>query len=110
MIHRDRIIVRRDSCRRVVAPESPDGEGSGADEPEIVYGTVVTEQTVGKLEPFGTRLIAENFYRLVLPADFDTSGNVQLGWRGWWTQRGSAITPIMVGGRVHHYEAIVKAP
>ncbi|OMC09226.1 hypothetical protein [Mycolicibacterium fortuitum] len=99
MIHRDRITIhfKRD-----------DGE----DAEQVVYGTVVTEQSAGTLEPFGQGLVYKNVYRLILPAslDMDAVGGKGMVSFGDRTARlETAITPSYVHGRIHHYEAIVKA-
>lgn len=99
MIGRDRIVV---NFRR-------DGEA----ESQTVYGTVVTEQLDGKLEPFGNALVFQNFYRLIFPRTLDLSiGSIvtvdfgtKLGAR-----LASSIVPVYdARGRVHHYEGVVRS-
>ena len=99
MIGRDRIVVNF--------------KQDGVPVTRTVYGIVVTEQVDGKLEPLGTSLVFQNFYRLIFPRRLDLRGatgiTVTFGTRTN-VRLESAITPIYdARGRVRHYEGIVRS-
>ncbi|WP_460355840.1 hypothetical protein [Mycobacterium sp. ZZG] len=93
MIGRDRIVVRW---------KNSDGDPVE----KIVHGVVVTEHLDGKLEPFGSSLVFQNFYRLIFPRTLDLAGAqaITVSFRNRTNVRlESAITPIYdARGRVHH--------
>lgn len=99
MIGRDRITV---NFKRDGVPHS-----------RVVYGTVTTEHLDGKLEPFASSLVFQNFYRLTLPRSLDLSPaqNVTVSFGERTNVRlETPITPIYDRhGRIHHYEAVVKS-
>ena len=97
MIGRDRITIHY----------TRDGE----DADQVVYGTVVTEQSAGELVPFSTALVYKNLYRLILPASLDmaaVSGKGRVTFGSRTVRLETAITPSYAHGRIHHYEAVVR--
>lgn len=102
MTGRDRIVVRW---------KNRDGDPVE----KVVYGIVVTEHLDGKLEPLATRLVFQNFYRLIMPRTLDLTGSgagsITVSFHNRTNVRlESAITPVYDGrGRVHHYEGVVRS-
>ncbi|RUP03033.1 MAG: hypothetical protein EKK34_22105 [Mycobacterium sp.] len=80
----------------------------------VVHGVVVMDQLDGKLEPFASRLIFANYYRLILPRSLnlpERASAITVSFRDKTNARPeSAITPVLdARGRIHHYEVIVKS-
>lgn len=89
------------------------GRVDGTEFSRVYYGVVITEQIDGKLEPFGSTLIFQNYYRLILPRSLDLSGasivSVDFG-----TKVGARLDKPFVRvydarGRVRHWEAVVRS-
>lgn len=79
----------------------------------VVYGIVTTEHLDGKLEPFASSLVFQNFYRLIIPRSLDLhpAQNVTVSFGERTNVRlETPITPVYdAHGRIRHYEAVVKS-
>ena len=94
-------------------PITFDFERDGEPQSVTVYGTVLTEQLDGKLEPFGGSLLFKNYFRLILPRTFDIMParciTVSFADRTG-EQLEKPIVAVFDGrGRVHHFECVVRS-
>lgn len=100
MIGRDRIVVRW---------KNPEGDPVE----KVLYGVVVTEQLDGKLEPFGSSLVFQNYYRLIFPRSLNLTGasSITVSFRNRTNVRlETPIVPVYdARGRVRHYEGVVRS-
>ena len=103
MLGRDKITL---NCRDRV---------TNAEFSRVVFGTVVTHQLEGQIEPMSGRPVFANFYRLILPRTLDLT-TTKIESVGFGTKTSSFgrfennLTPIYdARGRIRHYEGVVKA-